>query len=90
MMGEIKLFATDHLQALREERRDEKILDGNTDTKIWRLVDNLKATYRCLILRTKHIDSWPTLRVTTVTGTLLAATRFCDFCTQITMLSPLT
>ena len=51
--------------------------------KLKGLVKDLKALDRRLIIRAKNTGSFLTVRVTIVTGTVLAATEFCDFlCTS--------
>ena len=83
-------FSTaDNLLALREERRDgQKIQDDANVAKLKGLVDDLEASDRRLIIRAKKKGYYLTLRGTTVTSTLLAATEFRDFCANVMMLPP--
>ena len=53
---------------------DKRIQDDTNDAKIRGLVENLEAPECCLILHDKHTGSYLTVRGTTVTGTVLAAT----------------
>ena len=86
-MGEGEFSTAYHMLDLREERRDiQQIWD---DAKLKGLVDDLEANDRRLILLTKNTGSWLIVRGTTVTGTLLAATDFCDFFVHVMMLTPL-
>ena len=74
-MGEGKFSNSGHLLALREERRDiQKILDDANGAKLKELAKDLYGNDRRLILRVKNTDAWLNAWVTTVTGTLLAAT----------------
>ena len=54
-----------------------KIWDDAKDANFKGIVNNLKETRRHIILCAKHIGSWPTIRGTTVTGTVLMSTEFC-------------
>ena len=63
--------------------------DAN-DVKLKAVVENLEAPYRCLVLCYKHKGSWLTIQGTTVTGTVLEATKFRDFFAYVMMLPPLT
>ena len=56
-----------------------KILDDANDVKLRRLVNGLDAPDSRLILCAKNIGSCMTIQGTTVTGTVLAATEFCEF-----------
>ena len=68
-------FSTDnHLLELREEIQDEKIWDDANDSKLKGLVDDLEAPDLRLILCAKNTGSWLSMRGTTVTGKVLAAT----------------
>ena len=46
---------------------------------------NLEAPDQRLILRAKYMVFWLTVQDNTVTGTVLAATEFRDFCVHVTM-----
>ena len=73
--GESEFYTADHLQDLREERRDgQKIHDDANNTKLRGLVENVKALVCHFILCAKHIGSWMTIWGTMVTGTVPAAT----------------
>ena len=79
-MGEGEFSTAYHMLDLRQERRDiQQIWDVANNAKLKGLVDDLEANDRRLILLTKNTGSWLIVRGTTVTGTLLAATDFCDF-----------
>ena len=86
MTGEIEFSTADHLQGLREERRDrKKNRDEANDAKLGGIVNNTKKPNGCLILRAKNRGSWLTMCGTTVTVIVLAATEFRDFCAHVTM-----
>ena len=75
LMGEIEFSIANHPQALMEERRDgQKIRNDANDAKLGKLVDNLDAPERQLILHAKHMGYWMTMLYNTVTNTVLAAT----------------
>ena len=69
---------------------DFKICYDVNDAKLKGPVDNLKATDHHLIICAKKRCSWLTVRVITVTGTVLVATEFRGFCAHFMMLPPLT
>ena len=54
------------------------------------IADTLDAFYCHLFLRFKQTGSCLTIWVTTVTGVVLLAKTFCDFCVHVTMVPPLT
>ena len=91
MAGQSELSDANHLQSIREYRsnRQKKWYDAN-DTKLGGLVENLKSSDRRSTLYAKKTDSWMTLKGTTVTSTVLAATDFVIFCAHVMMLPPLT
>ena len=67
----------DHLRTLREEQRDRKKgPDVSYKSRLKGLVRNIKGTDKCLLLRTKIIYAWLSIRGTTVSGTVLSATEF--------------
>ena len=74
-------FSTaNNLLDIREERSDgQKVQDDSNGAKLKGLAKDIKAIDNCLIIRAKNTVSWPTVRGTTVTGTVLAATDFCGF-----------
>ena len=70
-------YNSDHLRTLSEERRDgKKDRDAAYETKLKGLVYNLKVTENHLLLFTKSTGAWLSVRVTTVSGTVLSATEF--------------
>ena len=70
----------DHLRTLSKDIRDgKKSQDAAYETKLKGLVSNLKFTDRFLILRAKSTGAWPSVRGTTVSGTVPSATEFRDF-----------
>ena len=73
-----------------EERHDIKtIRDDANDANIRGLVNNLKAPDLHRILCAKHTGSWMTVQSTTVTGTVLSATDFCDYlCSRHNVIPP--
>ena len=80
VVGESEFYTTDHLQSLREENRDgQKIRYDANNAKLGRIVDNLYAPNRRLMLRTKHMGFWMNLQVTAVTDIALADMEYCDF-----------
>ena len=65
---------------LREERCDgQKIQDYANNSKLKGLVNKLEAPGCRLILRTKNIGFWLTVRGNKVNSSVLAATEFHDF-----------
>ena len=56
-----------------------KIRYDTNDSKLKGLVKLIKSNSHCFILHAKNIGSWLTVRSTTVTTTVLAATSFRDF-----------
>ena len=71
---------TGHLRTLSEERRDrKKYWDSAYKTNLKGLVGNLKGNYTHLILRAKITGAWLSVRGTTVSDTVLSATKFRDF-----------
>ena len=87
VIGEDKFFTTDHLLALREGKRDSKIIrDDSNDYKLKGLVEGLEASECCLILLAKNIGSLMGIRGTKVNGTVLAAMEFGDFCVHVMIL----
>ena len=90
MAGGGGLSNHDHIWKLGEERRDiNKDREAKYKTKIKGLVCNLKGTNRRLILRTKSTGTWPSVRGTTVSGTVLSAMEFRDFLCAHYNVSPL-
>ena len=80
MMGKGEFSNVDHLLVLMEERSDgQKIQDDVNDAKFKGLVEYIDGTDSYLILPAKNTGAWLNVRVTTVTGTVLAATEFFDF-----------
>ena len=80
VIGERAFSSAYHIIALREERSDgQKVQDDSNGAKLKGLAKDIKAIDNCLIIRAKNTVSWPTVRGTTVTGTVLAATEFCGF-----------
>ena len=78
--GASKISTANHLLELREEWHDGITLwDDAHGAKLKGLVKDLEALDRRLILSTKSTGSWMTIRGTIITGTLIAATEFCDF-----------
>ena len=70
----------DHLLALREERRHgQKIRDDTNKDKLKELVKEFEILYLCIVLRTKNIGSWLTVRGTTVTCTVFVDKKFVVF-----------
>ena len=65
-----------------------KIQDDANDVKPKGLDDKLEASDRRLILRAKNASSYVTVQGTIVTGTVFAATEFCDFFVHVVMLHP--
>ena len=83
------IFNSDHLLALREERRvRNKNRDDVNDAKLKGLVRNLNVSNSHFILCVKITYAWLNLRFTTVTGKVLTATGFRDFYTHVVMLTP--
>ena len=72
--------AADHIWAVKWERRDRK-KDGDAmnDAKLRGIVSNQGDFEERLFLRTKHMSAWLSVWVTTVIGTVLAATQFRGF-----------
>ena len=85
---EVRAFSTvDHILVLREERCDgKKIRDGN---KLKVLVGDLKSPDLHIILISKNTGSCMNVWGTKVTGTVLLAAEFRDFCVHVMMLSPI-
>ena len=80
VIGERAFSSAYHLIALREERSDgQKIRNYTNKAKLKGLVKSLKALDRRFIIHTKNTGSYLIIRVTTVTGTVLAATKIRDF-----------
>ena len=74
---------------IREERRDgQKIQDDTNKAKLKWLVKYLESLDLCLVLRAKNTGSWLTVQGTLVTGTVLLAKGFRNFCPRIMMLPP--
>ena len=89
--GEREFYNANHLLDIREDRRyDQKIRDYTNEAKLKGIVREPEALDLRLIVRAKTTGSWMTVRGTTVTGTVLAATYFCDFCARVMVLPPLT
>ena len=67
-------FSNDvHLTALREESNDgQKNRDDVNNATLKGLVGDLLGNKRKLILWAKNTAAWPSVRVTTVSGTLLS------------------
>ena len=85
--GEREFSTAGHILVLREERCDrKKIHDDANKSKLKGLVDALEEAYLRLIICAKNTGSWLTVQGTKVTGTVLEATEFCDFCTRVIML----
>ena len=73
--GEREFFNTNHLLALREERRDgQKKRDGANDATLNGLVGDLLGTKQSLTLRTKNTGAWLSVPGTTVPGTVFSDT----------------
>ena len=71
---------SDNLWAVKEERQDgNKDRDDANDTKSRRIINAQGNLDKRLFMRANHMGSWMSVQGTTVTGTLLTATQFCDF-----------
>ena len=80
MTGGGALSNAGHLRTLSEERRDgKKSRDLAYKSRLKGLVSNLKGTDKRLLLRGKITGAWMSVRVTTVSGTVLSATEFRNF-----------
>ena len=80
MTGAGAFSNANHLRTLGEERRDgNKYQDAVFETKLKGLFRDLKGTNKRLILRAKSTGAWLSVRGTTVSGTVLSATKFRDF-----------
>ena len=89
-MGGRAFSIADHLRTLGEERRDgKKDQETANKTKLKGLVRDLKVTGRRLIPRAKSTGTWPIIRGTTFSGTVLSATEFRDFLCARYNISPL-
>ena len=90
--GETEFLIADHLISLREERREEKKRqDDSNEAKLKGLVKDLKSTDLRLILRAKTTGSLLIVWGTTVTVTVLAAKESRDFlctCYDVTPSNP--
>ena len=72
--GGIEFSNVNHLRTLREERRDgQKYQEVANKTKLKGLVQYIKGTDRCLILRSRNTGDWLSVRDTAVSGTVLSA-----------------
>ena len=70
----------EHLWTLSEEWRDgKKAQDVAYESRLKGLVSNLQGTDKRLLLRAKITGAWMSVRVTTVSGTVLSTTEFRDF-----------
>ena len=89
--GKREFSTADHLQAVKEERQGGKInWDGANAAKLREIIHDQVDFKKSLFLRVKHMGSWMSVWVTTVTGTLLAATEFRDFYVHFITLTPIT
>ena len=89
MTGEGEYSNADHLWTLSEERRDRKeSRDVLHESRIKGLVIDLKGTDKRLLLHTKSIGAWLSVRSTTVSGTVLYAPEFRDFLCACYNVSP--
>ena len=80
VIGGGALSNADHLCTLSEERRDGKKDQDVVHKSILKgLVHNFKGTDKRLLLRAKSSGAWLSVRVTTVSGTVLSSTEFQDF-----------
>ena len=71
---------SEYLRKLREEKRDgQKDRYEVNKTKLKGLVQDIKGTNRCLILRAKNTGAWLSVHSTTVSGTVFSAIEFLDF-----------
>ena len=69
-----------HLQTLSEEgRKVKKDRDVAHESRLDVLVRDLKGTDKRLLLRAKSTGAWLSVRGTTVSGTVLSATKFWGF-----------
>ena len=88
--GEGAFSNSNLLQTLVEEIRNrKKDWEAMYETKLKGLVCDLKGTNRRLILRAKITGDCMSVRVTTVSGTVLSATEFRDFLFARYNVSPL-
>ena len=70
----------DQLLDLWEERFDgQKNHDDVNNTTLNGLVVDLLGTDRCIILQANNMGAWMSIHDTTVSGTVLLDTKFCDF-----------
>ena len=68
--GESEFSTVDHLQAVNEERGDNrKNRDDRNGAKLEGIVKNLEIIGRCLFLRSEQTGSWLIVRGNMVTGT---------------------
>ena len=89
MMGESEFSIADHLQAVKEERSNErKTRDDINEAKIEVIIHTFDKFDHCLLICSKQTRSWLTVQGTTVTGTVLLAMKFRDFCVNFIMLPP--
>ena len=80
MMGGGSFFNADHLQTLSEDKCDgKKYQDVAHESRLKGLVCNIKGTDKHLLLRSKRIGTWLSGCGTTVSGTVLSATKSRDF-----------
>ena len=80
MTGGRKFSNSNLLLSLSDERRGgQKTRDDAKDATLKGLVGYIMGTNQRLILHAKNIGAWLSIRGTTVTGTVLLATEFCDF-----------
>ena len=70
----------DHIRNLCEEQRDGKeARDIAYKSRLKGLVSDIKVTDKRLLVRAKITGTWLSVRSTTVSGTVLSATKFRDF-----------
>ena len=80
VMGGGTFSNADLLWTLSEERHDgKKYRDVLYKSKLKGLVRNIKGTDKFLLLRTNITGAWPSVRGTSVSGTVVSATEFRDF-----------
>ena len=87
--GQVGFSTADRIQAVKRGRRDgKKERDAVNDTKLYGIVSDQGTFEKRLFLHAKHTGAWMSIRVATVTGTVISATEFCDFYVLVTMLTP--
>ena len=84
--GESNVPTADHIQAVKEQRWDRnKYQDDPNDAKLREIINDEKHVF----LGAKYTASWMSVRSTTVTGTVLSTTDYCDFYVPVMTLTPL-